>query len=32
MSDPIFEPLTFRSGFTIANRVLRSSMSGRFDH
>ena len=32
MSDPIFEPLTFRSGLTLRNRVLRSSMSGRFDH
>ncbi len=32
MSDPIFEPLTFRSGLTLRNRVVRSSMSGRFDH
>lgn len=32
VGDPIFEPLTFRSGLTIRNRVVRSSMSGRFDH
>jgi 2,4-dienoyl-CoA reductase-like NADH-dependent reductase (Old Yellow Enzyme family) len=29
--DPIFTPLTFPSGLTIKNRVLRSSISGRFD-
>ena len=28
----IDEPLTFRSGLRLENRVLRSSMSGRFDH
>ena len=30
-SDPIFEPLQFRT-FTIKNRVFRSNISGRFDN
>jgi 2,4-dienoyl-CoA reductase-like NADH-dependent reductase (Old Yellow Enzyme family) len=30
--DPIFTPLTFPSGVTTKNRVLRSSISGRFDN
>ena len=29
--DAIFEPLTFRN-LTIKNRILRSNVSGRFDH
>lgn len=31
MSDPIFEPLTFRN-LTVKNRILRSNVSGRFDN
>jgi 2,4-dienoyl-CoA reductase (NADPH2) len=30
-TDPIFEPLTLR-GFTVKNRIFRSSISGRFDN
>src|SRR6476620_7076633 len=29
--DPIFEPLQMR-GFTVKNRIFRSSISGRFDN
>lgn len=29
--DPIFQPLAFRN-LTIKNRIIRSSVSGRFDH
>ena len=31
MSDPIFEPLTFRN-LTVKNRLFRSNVSGRFDN
>ncbi|MEM9223503.1 MAG: NADH:flavin oxidoreductase [Pseudomonadota bacterium] len=31
MSDPIFEPLTFKN-LTVKNRVMRSNISGRFDN
>jgi 2,4-dienoyl-CoA reductase (NADPH2) len=31
MTDPIFEPLAFRS-LTVKNRVFRSNISGRFDN
>jgi 2,4-dienoyl-CoA reductase (NADPH2) len=31
VSDPIFEPLEFRS-LTLKNRILRSNISGRFDN
>ncbi|AMV18353.1 NADH:flavin oxidoreductase [Planctomyces sp. SH-PL14] len=31
-NDPIFQPLTFRSGLTVKNRLFRSNVSGRFDH
>ncbi|MGE0812941.1 MAG: NADH:flavin oxidoreductase [Vicinamibacterales bacterium] len=31
MSDPIFEPLTFRN-LTVKNRIFRSNISGRFDN
>src|SRR6185369_13214611 len=30
-TDPIFEPLQLR-GFTVKNRIFRSSISGRFDN
>ncbi|MCH5373649.1 MAG: NADH:flavin oxidoreductase, partial [Planctomycetes bacterium] len=30
--DPIFQPLPFRSGLTVKNRLFRSNISGRFDH
>ena len=30
-TDPIFEPLQMR-GFTVKNRIFRSSISGRFDN
>ena len=30
--DPIFQPLKFRSGLTVKNRLFRSNISGRFDH
>ncbi|MEM6608067.1 MAG: NADH:flavin oxidoreductase [Pseudomonadota bacterium] len=32
MTDPIFKPLSFKSGLTIKNRVFRSNISGRFDN
>jgi 2,4-dienoyl-CoA reductase-like NADH-dependent reductase (Old Yellow Enzyme family) len=32
LEDPIFTPLTFPSGLTIKNRVLRSNISGRIDN
>jgi len=31
MSDPIFQPLTFRN-LTVKNRIFRSNVSGRFDN
>ncbi len=31
MSDPIFEPLAFRS-LEVKNRIFRSNVSGKFDH
>ncbi|WP_299047694.1 NADH:flavin oxidoreductase [uncultured Tateyamaria sp.] len=31
MTDPIFEPLTFRT-LTVKNRIFRSNISGRFDN
>ncbi len=31
-NDPIFQPLTFRSGLTVKNRLFRSNISGRFDN
>jgi len=31
-SDPIFTPLTFPSGLTVKNRVMRSNISGRIDN
>ena len=30
-NDPIFQPLTFRSGVTVKNRIFRSNISGQFD-
>jgi 2,4-dienoyl-CoA reductase (NADPH2) len=30
--DPIFTPLTFPSGLTVKNRVMRSNISGRIDN
>ena len=30
-NDPIFWPLTFRSGLTVKNRIFRSNISGQFD-
>ncbi|MCC6510917.1 MAG: NADH:flavin oxidoreductase [Pirellulaceae bacterium] len=30
--DRIFQPLTFRSGLVVKNRLFRSNVSGRFDH
>ena len=30
--DPIFQPLEFRSGLKVKNRLFRSNISGRFDH
>jgi 2,4-dienoyl-CoA reductase (NADPH2) len=30
--DPIFQPLEFRSGLRVKNRLFRSNISGRFDH
>ena len=30
--DPIFAPLTFPSGLTVKNRVMRSNISGRIDN
>jgi 2,4-dienoyl-CoA reductase-like NADH-dependent reductase (Old Yellow Enzyme family) len=31
-NDPIFQPLKFRSGLVVKNRLFRSNISGRFDH
>lgn len=31
-ADPIFAPLTFKSGLTVKNRLFRSNISGTFDH
>jgi 2,4-dienoyl-CoA reductase-like NADH-dependent reductase (Old Yellow Enzyme family) len=31
-TDPIFTPLTFPSGLTVKNRVMRSNISGRIDN
>jgi 2,4-dienoyl-CoA reductase (NADPH2) len=31
-NDPIFQPLKFKSGLTVKNRIFRSSISGRWDN